>query len=88
MELETHKKRMDYLESLIRFSYAAGNVVPPQGILNDADVDLIAANAVIGGGDDDVVDLSTREGEIQKDARLKVSTKFIATINLYGAPNL
>ncbi|KAG9084272.1 hypothetical protein FS749_005358 [Ceratobasidium sp. UAMH 11750] len=79
-ELETHKKRMDYLESLVRFSYAAGNVVPPQGILNDADVDLIAANAAIGGGDDDAVDLSAREREIQKDTRLEVSTKFIATI--------
>ncbi|KAG8738513.1 hypothetical protein FRC10_006772 [Ceratobasidium sp. 414] len=83
-ELDAQKKQMDYIESLICISYAAGNVVSPQGILDDADVDLITANAVIGGGDGDGIDLSACEHEIQKDLRLKLQNWVNYIVN-YGA---
>ncbi|KAG8766024.1 hypothetical protein FRC12_007135, partial [Ceratobasidium sp. 428] len=70
--------------SLLQFSYAASGVAPPEGVLDDTDVDLI--NAALGDGVGSI-DLSARDKEIQTDARFKAVVNQTLH-NLYGVPHL
>ncbi|KAG8784535.1 hypothetical protein FRC12_018579 [Ceratobasidium sp. 428] len=58
---------MEYVQSLLQFSYAASGIVPPEGVLADTNVDFINAASGDGVGS---INLSARDKEIQKDVRL------------------
>ncbi|KAG8712208.1 hypothetical protein FRC09_020123 [Ceratobasidium sp. 395] len=83
-ELEAHKKRMDCFQSLLQFSYAASGVAPPEGVLDDTDVDFINAASGDGVGS---INLSSRDKEVQQDARLKAVVNQTLH-NMYGVLHL